>query len=795
MRLNKVPILLIAISAALAAKADPPGRVGRLSYINGPVSFQPAGVPDWVDADVNRPLTTGDQVWVGAGGRAEIHVGSTAFRLDSNTAFQFLNLDDQAIQVQLSEGNLTVRARNLAQHQNLEIDTPSLAFTVLHPGEYRIGASADSQTTSVTVRSGNGEVTSRGSTFQVQASQQAIVVGGDQPTYNLVSAPGTDGWDQWSNSRDLREDRSPSARYVSREMAGYEDLDEYGQWSNEPGYGQVWRPTRVTADWAPYHDGHWVWVAPWGWTWVDDAPWGYAPSHYGRWASVRGRWSWMPGPMNVTPYYAPALVGWVGGGGSGFSLSFSFGHAAAIGWFPLGPREPYIPANRVSPAYFTRVNTTNTVINNTTINNYYNDSRNPNNTITNVNYVNRNVRNAVTAVPQDTFASGRPVTQSARAVPAAQLASARFVAVPAIAPQQASVLGPKADTAARAPRPPAAVFGRPVVARTAPPPPPVAFARQQAALAQSPGRPLPAAAEQQLRQSAPAPSSPVHVANMAQIQRVQPKVGAGPQHGAPQTNPVAGKPAAPVPQTPNATQRQSPVTTPAAKNRPIESPSHPAGGQNGRSSAPVVATPVAPLPKTNSRQPNTPPPTVARQPDTTPRPAPANRSNQPPSNDTGKTNGRSAPAVKPDVPPSSTTARPQNIPPPSARHQPSAPPANAVHQPSAPPPKAVHQPNAARQSNAPQPNVAHQPSTPEPDAVQPPSAPQPNVAHQPSAPEPSRQQPEQSKKAAPPAQSGQPQAQAPKHQPPQQIEQGPVVDPAATKGPKDKPDKKDPKQQ
>ena len=37
MRLNKVLILLIAICAALAAQTDPSGRVGRLSYINGPV--------------------------------------------------------------------------------------------------------------------------------------------------------------------------------------------------------------------------------------------------------------------------------------------------------------------------------------------------------------------------------------------------------------------------------------------------------------------------------------------------------------------------------------------------------------------------------------------------------------------------------------------------------------------------------------------------------------------------------------------------------------------------------------
>ena len=56
MRRTRLFILLIAVSAAfLSAQTDPPGRVGGLNYINGPVSFQPAGVTDWVDADVTRP--------------------------------------------------------------------------------------------------------------------------------------------------------------------------------------------------------------------------------------------------------------------------------------------------------------------------------------------------------------------------------------------------------------------------------------------------------------------------------------------------------------------------------------------------------------------------------------------------------------------------------------------------------------------------------------------------------------------------------------------------------------------
>ena len=111
-------------------------------------------------------------------------------------------------------------------------------------------------------------------------------------------------------------------------------LDDNGDWRPESSYGNVWFP-HVSAGWAPYRDGHWAWVDPWGWTWVDDEPWGYAPFHYGRWMSVEGRWGWVPGPMEVAPVYAPALVVFVGGGG---------GFGGNMGWFPLGPREVYVPS-------------------------------------------------------------------------------------------------------------------------------------------------------------------------------------------------------------------------------------------------------------------------------------------------------------------------------------------------------------------------------------------------------------------------------------------------------------------
>jgi hypothetical protein len=735
----RVTALIIASVAFLAGQADPPGRVGRLNYMDGPVSFQPAGVNDWVDASINRPLILGDNIWVGDRGRSELHVGSAALRLGPNTAFQFLNLDDQGVQIRLSEGTLSVRLRNFAQNQVFEVDTPNVAFTLVRPGEYRIDANPDSQSTIITVRDGEGEVTGGGDTFPVYSRQQVVVRGYDQITYNLASAPGADAWDQWCSSRDRREDQSQSARYVSREVAGYDDLDQYGRWDNQPGYGNVWMPTSVAVGWAPYHDGHWAWIAPWGWTWVDDAPWGFAPYHYGRWATFGGRWGWIPGPYDATPVYAPALVAWIGGGrgGSGFSLSFSIGTVAAVGWFPLGPREPYFPSYQASRGYFTRVNNTNTVINNTTINNYYDSSRN-NAAITNIQYVNRNVQNGVTAVPQETFARGRRVTQDARPVPAAQLGSVQVYSAPSIAPQRESVLGARADTASRAARPPANVQSRPVVARTAPPPAPIPFDRQQPALAKNPGRPLPTADVQQIRQVAPPPSAPVRVVDMGRIKRVQPNV---------QPTVGAGQQAAP---------------------SPVPQPAQPKGPPGRQQLPPQVSQPQPqrPQPPVVERQ-NVPPgrqqfPQQQQQPVTSPQAQPP----QPPAVDRQK--GRQQPPQQ-AAPPQAQTPQPAVVERQKGRQQPPQQTAPAqVERPQAPPPIAPQRPVIEQQKGRPQPPQQTAPAQVERPQAPPPIAPQRPVIEQ----QKGRQQPPPQAAPAPPPATPPPATPPPAADRPQRQEKG-----------------------
>lgn len=476
-------ILAIATAALLAlcafprpasAQDDPPSRVARLNMAQGSVSFEPAGEQTWVAADYNRPLTTGDSLWADQDSRGELHIGSTSMRIGSQTGLSFLNLNDRTVQIQLSQGSLEITLRRLDSDDAYEVDTPNIAFSLLQPGRYRIDVDPEGQTTAVSVFSGAGEVTGGGNSYNLNPGQRASFSGTDTLSYDITNLAPPDDFDNWWQSRDSAEDNSVSARYVSTDMTGYEALDANGTWQDVPDYGEVWVPTSVPDGWAPYHYGHWVWIEPWGWTWIDNASWGFAPFHYGRWAYTYGHWCWIPGPRVVRPVYAPALVVFVGSGPN-------------VAWFPLGPREVYVPAYHCSPRYVQYVNVTNTRVTNIQVTNVYNNYVRQVNT--HVTYVNENVRGSVIAVSHDTFVNARPVARESVRVDVAQIHAAPRMYAPPVAPQRQSLVSASVD-ARPAPRPPVRVATRPVVTRIQPPPPSVPFNRRQPELAKQPGRPL-----------------------------------------------------------------------------------------------------------------------------------------------------------------------------------------------------------------------------------------------------------------------------------------------------------------
>ena len=425
---------------------DPPGRVARLSLMDGEVSLAPAGTEEWADGVLNRPITSGDRLSVGADGRAELQIGTASVHLDRSTGFEFIELDDDVMQMSLTEGVATMRVRTLGDRENIQVETPNATVHFRHPGDYTVQVDPATDRTIVRTRNGEAEVTGANKSFRVRADEEGAFTGLDGLTANIGKLPPRTAFESWANDRDRRGDTSESARYVSREVVGYEDLDDEGDWIDEPEYGHVWRPRYVVHDWAPYRYGRWGWVAPWGWTWIDDARWGFAPFHYGRWAFVRHRWCWVPGPRHIRPYYAPALVGWVGG--PSVSVSLSFGHG--VGWYPLAPREVYRPWYRHTPRYVRHVNVSNTIIvNNINVTNVYGRrGERPRHT-----YANDNWANSVTTVGRDVFVRGGRVGSQRVHVSDRDLRQWRDDVRPSsIAPERQSILAgqPRRDAPPRA---------------------------------------------------------------------------------------------------------------------------------------------------------------------------------------------------------------------------------------------------------------------------------------------------------------------------------------------------------
>ena len=608
--------------AGLAPRAkadddDPPSRVARLAYAQGSVSFQPAGTEDWVTAGLNRPITTGDKLWSDNDSRTELQLDGSLIRLSSNTGFSFLNLSDNVTQIQLTAGTLLVRVRRLDESETYEIDTPNLAFSVLRPGVYRVSVNEVGDSTTIRIRSGEGEVMGGGAAYTVRPNDFVTFSGTDQLSAESEGINyREDQFDSWAATRDRHYENSSSSRYVSADVVGYEDLDDHGTWRRTPDNGYVWFPRTTEQGWAPYHNGHWDYIEPWGYTWVDDEPWGFAPFHYGRWVNYEGSWGWVPaapraeGVVYVRPVYAPALVAWVGGPhfaiGIGIAGGESYGSGVGVGWFPLGPREVYVPSYRVSRNYVNNVNVSNTTVNTTVVNNYYNTTVVNNNvSVTNVKYVNQSVPGAVAATTPQAFTSAQPVARNAVKVDQREVASAPVRAfTPPAVPAKQAVLG----TGAAALKPPAAVQTRAVVAKVAPPAPPPTFEKQQEAIKSNGGKPLSVA---QVKQIQPAPALVAAAAKVKVAPPAAPKpVAAAPKPA--QTNQPSDRPVTHETAKPTETKSAHPPNT--------VPPNHPPDRPSDRPATPET-------PKPTETRPATPPPNRPPDQPATPHdaPQPANR--------------------------------------------------------------------------------------------------------------------------------------------------------------------------
>ena len=258
--------MLASMIPAVQAIADPDqeemenyGTPPRLSLIDGQVSYWRPGAEDWVEAQINTPLASGDQIFVGSAGRMELEVGPRAYvRGSVNTQVGLENQEPDFLQFRLTQGNVCIDLRALDPGRTVEIDTPNAAVTIQREGYYRVAVDGD-RTSLVVRRSGKGTVTSStGQALDVSSSQEVVVEGAETPQISSYIAPGIDDWDKWNYSRTDSLAAGASSRYVPPGTYGVNDLDRYGSWRATPTYGSVWVPSDVRSGWTPYSTGAWV---------------------------------------------------------------------------------------------------------------------------------------------------------------------------------------------------------------------------------------------------------------------------------------------------------------------------------------------------------------------------------------------------------------------------------------------------------------------------------------------------------------------------------------------------------
>jgi hypothetical protein len=331
-----VAVATLNCSVALGAQGpDPPHSVGRIGQVDGRVSIQADEAPPSA-VTMNWPTIAGDRIHTGIGSRTEVTLSGGTLWLGEESTVLIRELSSTFAHLRIESGEVGIHLPDRRYTASVRLEVAGSTVELTTPGDYHLTVRNQD---AITFAVETGEATVR--TSEVQFNQLA----GEEVQ---IAADGTVGISTASVTKRTRNARGTrSEPHLARNLVGYQELDGHGDWRWAREYGMVWTPHSPPRQWAPYRFGHWIWRAPWGWTWIDSAPWGFATSHYGRWTKIEERWSWLPGPRQIDASFAPALVGWLRDPAD----------AELIGWFPLGPRDEYVPLYPSSAVHKQTLNT------------------------------------------------------------------------------------------------------------------------------------------------------------------------------------------------------------------------------------------------------------------------------------------------------------------------------------------------------------------------------------------------------------------------------------------------------
>ena len=330
-RLGKMLATWAVLAAAflvVSASAESKARIVRLSQVQGTVQIDRSAGDGFDKAFINLPVIEGSKLKTGKDGRAEVEFeDGSALRLapESELDFTRLALGDDGQRhsaVQLVSGtvyaNLHPKKSGNKMGDQFQLNFAHESITVAEAAHFRLELDGTSKAT-VAVFKGKLSATSPTGQFDVAEKRSATIdIANNDPanndpakndpakkdTFVIAKNYETEPSDAWDRQQTDYHDRyAAGASGVSSPYGyGMSDLNYYGSFMNVAGYGNVWQPYFMGANWSPFQDGGWAFYPGSGYMWVSGYPWGWMPYNYGNWAFIPGfGWAWQPGYYN--PWY------------------------------------------------------------------------------------------------------------------------------------------------------------------------------------------------------------------------------------------------------------------------------------------------------------------------------------------------------------------------------------------------------------------------------------------------------------------------------------------------------------
>jgi hypothetical protein len=315
--------VLAALAAAvlvISASAESKARIVRLSEVQGTVQLDRGAGDGFDKAFINLPVIEGCKLKTGKDGRAEVEFeDGSALRLAPDSEVDFARLamgdDGQKLStVQLVSGtvyaNLHPKKGDAKSADQFLLNFVRESVTVSEGSHFRVELADATATVAVF----KGKVSANAPAGQIEVAEKhsatidlAKDAAGDASkngtfvlAKNIDQEP-SDAWDHQQTDYHDRYATSDGSKGLNSPYGyGMSDLNYYGSYMSLPGYGNVWQPYFIGANWSPFQDGAWAFYPGAGYMWVSGYPWGWMPSNYGNWVFVPGYgWVWQPGYFNT----------------------------------------------------------------------------------------------------------------------------------------------------------------------------------------------------------------------------------------------------------------------------------------------------------------------------------------------------------------------------------------------------------------------------------------------------------------------------------------------------------------